>query len=67
MNKYICNNCGDEWEFLPEDYDYNKEYYPKKCPLCSMTITQMIRDTFVSGGITETISMIYKRLIKKNI
>ena len=67
MEKYNCSNCGDEWDFIPEDYNYEKEYYPKKCPLCKMPITQMIKDTYGVGGTKEVIEMLYKRLFRKGV
>jgi DNA-directed RNA polymerase subunit RPC12/RpoP len=64
MKEYICSSCKTEWEFIPKDYGYQKKYYPTKCPLCSMPITQMIRDTYQNGGIKEVLFWLWKRIIK---
>ena len=63
MKIYICDCCKTKWEFIPEDYDYNKKLYPTRCPLCEMPISQMIKDTYREGGIREVLFWLYKRLI----
>ena len=65
MKVFICKNCKTEWEFIPKDYNYNKKSYPNRCPLCSMPITQMIRDTYQQGGIREVSYWLFRRLFGK--
>ena len=50
-DNYNCKRCGEEWGFIPEDYDFVEENYPDTCPLCSMPITQMIHDIWKEEGI----------------
>ena len=59
---YNCSNCGEEWGFFPEDLQVIDDY-PTICPLCSMPVTQMIKDCYEAGGIKEVISMLWKRFI----
>ena len=61
---YICEKCGEEWEFIPEDYD-NEDQYPTCCPLCEMSIWQMAIDVFKEDGISEVIRMIYLQYFRK--
>ena len=58
---YKCENCKEEWGFFPKDFKYNKKYYPTRCVLCSMPLSQMIRENYWMGGIGEVIYWIYKR------
>ena len=62
-DEYKCKNCKTIWNFCPEDYDYNIEDYPEICPLCSMPISQMIKDCWKEGGIKEVIYWLWKRII----
>lgn len=62
MKKYTCKKCGDEWEFIPEDYDYKKELYPTTCPFCEMPVRQMVRDLFVKKEYLEIIKRLFLRL-----
>lgn len=62
-NEYRCSNCREIWGFFPEDYDYEKERYPTKCPLCSMPITQLILDCYSDGGIKEVLLRLRLRLL----
>ena len=51
---YGCKNCGQVWEFFPEDFGNEKDY-PTICPHCSMSIWEMIKNTFQNGGFREVI------------
>ena len=59
---YNCFNCGEEWNFIPEDYE-DISGHSTVCPLCSMPVTQMIKDCYEAGGIKEVIGMLWKRFI----
>jgi hypothetical protein len=61
---YKCKKCWDVWGFSPEDYDGQTDY-PDVCPLCSMPITQMIRDVYEVEGVWEVLKMVWLRV--KNI
>ena len=63
-NCYNCGKCGDEWLFIPEDYDYTVENYPEVCPLCSMPVIQMIRDVYLKEDIMEVLRMLWIRTKK---
>ena len=63
MKTYICKSCGEEWEFVPADYKYNKKKYPVICPLCSMPVKQMIRDCYKFGGVKEVLKQLVKRYL----
>ena len=60
-NKYNCQVCKEEWEFVPEDYE-NPWDYPEVCPLCSMPIVQMIQDVYKEDGIMEVLRFIWLRI-----
>lgn len=57
---YTCYCCRTVWNYVPEDY--NSEYIPEYCPLCSMPITQMIHDVFIEEGLLEVFRMIFLRV-----
>lgn len=61
-NEYQCYRCGDVWDFFPEDYDFVEEDYPEICPLCSMSVWQMIHDVFAEEGFLGVIKQLYKRI-----
>ena len=58
--KYNCLKCGDEWHFCEEDYNSPLDY-PFNCPLCSMPITQMIKEVYEIEGIKKVIKRIIIR------
>ena|SRR3990167_176372 len=60
-DEYRCENCKEVWGFFPEDYDSENGTYPTRCPLCSMPITQMVKDTFKEGGIREVLERVWLR------
>jgi len=62
-NQYKCESCKEIWGFFQEDYVDEKDY-PTICPLCTMPIPQMVRDTFKEGGIREVIKMMRLRFLK---
>ena len=62
-DRYLCKNCREEWVICPEDYESPQDY-PSVCPLCSMPIAQMIKDTFKTGGIKEVIYWLKARYLK---
>jgi DNA-directed RNA polymerase subunit RPC12/RpoP len=65
MKIYKCISCKEDWYFLPEDYNYEKNKYPTKCPLCSMSLWQMLRETFKEEGFRGMISQFIKRYFMK--
>jgi len=58
---YSCENCGQAWSFFPNDYEGDN--YPDTCPLCSMPLWEMIRDTFKVGGVGEVIKHLVLRFL----
>jgi len=60
-DEYKCKNCKEIWGFFPEDYEDNSEF-PTLCPLCTIPITQMIKDVFKEEGILEVFRMLWLRL-----
>lgn len=62
---YRCVICGEEWTF--EMTDYLPEDYPDTCPLCSMPISQMIRDIYVKEGVWAVLKHLWIRVIKGKI
>jgi DNA-directed RNA polymerase subunit RPC12/RpoP len=65
MNEeYTCIKCGEEWGFIPEDYDYAVENYPVICPHCEMPIHQMIREVLKEEGL-KGIPYIVKIIVAK--
>ena len=62
MDTYNCEKCGDEWQFIPEDYDYEEHLYPTTCPLCGMPVLDMIRDVYKEEGLWEVIRRLWIRL-----
>lgn len=67
MEEYICKCCGNEWGFIPEDYEFIEEDYPKVCPLCEMPITQMVEEVFKEEGIKEVVRYLIARIKYKII
>ena len=61
---YLCENCGEEWGFCPEDYE-KEEDYPKRCPFCTMPVSQMISDVFKEEGFFGVIRMLYLRYLRQ--
>ena len=53
-DEYKCTNCNQVWGFIPEDYDSPKDY-PTVCPHCTMSIWELIKNTYEMGGIAEVI------------
>jgi hypothetical protein len=43
-DEYRCECCKQVWEFVPEDYDRDKQPYPTRCPLCNSSIWTVIKD-----------------------
>lgn len=65
IDNYICNRCYEEWNFYPEDYDWEEDEYPTRCPLCEMPIFQMVTDVWEKerfGGIKFILKMIWLRI-----
>ena len=62
-DEYECQNCGEIWELIPEDYNWDETSYPDECPLCTMPVTQMIRDVFREEGLVAVIRQFYLRFI----
>ena len=60
-DKYLCKKCGDEWFFFPDDYE-NPWDYPEVCPLCTMPLSQMIRDVYEEDGVIEVIKRLFLRV-----
>lgn len=60
---YVCKNCKEEWGFFKSDYNYQTKAYPTKCPLCSMSFIQLVRDTYAEGGLAELLFWIRKRYL----
>ena len=60
---YICKKCGGKWGFCALDCDFKEELYPTICPLCSMPITQMIKEVYVKEGLLETIKRVIGRIL----
>jgi hypothetical protein len=65
-DEYRCDNCGEVWNFFPEDYESHDDY-PTVCPMCIMPVWQMIKDTFEEGGFSEVIYWLKKRYLKNNL
>lgn len=57
---YSCSKCNWEWGFYPEDFDFIEEDYPTMCPLCSMPITQMLKEVYREEGIIAAIKRLFK-------
>lgn len=62
MDTYKCERCKEEWEFFSEDYD-SPAQYPTRCPLCSMSVWEMIKHTYQEGGIREVIYQLKARYL----
>lgn len=62
---YNCSKCKEEWSFYPQDYE-NPWEYPTKCPLCSMSVFQMIKDVYEVEGIIGVFQQISKRFLSRN-
>lgn len=58
--EYRCEQCDELWEFFPEDYD-SPEDWPIKCPLCTMPLSQMVRDVYKEEGIIAIFKRVYLR------
>lgn len=63
-DEYKCEKCEQVWGFFEEDYDFIEKDYPTVCPLCSIPITQMIKEVYRVEGLRETLRMIFIRIIK---
>ena len=60
-DEYECRVCKEIWTFCPEDYEDPWDY-PDKCPLCSMPITQMLKEVTQQAGIWEALKHLWIRL-----
>jgi hypothetical protein len=58
---YLCVSCATIWGYFPEDYGDGE--YPEKCPLCSMPILDMIKDTYEVGGLREVLFWLVRRCV----
>lgn len=63
-DEYKCIRCGEVWGFVPADYDFMAWKYPNVCPLCSMPITEMIKEVYPKDGLREILRMIWIRITK---
>lgn len=57
---YRCQQCDEVWDFIPEDYA-SPEDWPDKCPLCTMPLSQMIKDVYEADGLLAVIKQLYLR------
>lgn len=52
---YICKGCGEEWGYFPEDYPIDE--HPYYCPLCSMPLSQALKDIWDEEGLSGVLFM----------
>lgn len=64
MKTYTCTKCGEEWGFVPQDYNYKKSLYPKVCPWCQMGTLEVCKDIYREEGFVEAIKYLFKRLLR---
>lgn len=62
---FLCENCYEEWGFIPEDFDYEEEYYPTLCPHCEMSFLELVENAYRNGGIPEVIDCLLTRYVRK--
>ena len=62
MDNYYCIKCKDEWEFCPDDYEYDESLYPTVCPFCQMSKSQLFHDIRKEEGIWQAIKEVVKRV-----
>lgn len=60
-DEYNCSRCGDEWGFIPEDYD-REEDHPTTCPFCNMPKTQLFHDVYKEEGFFAAAKEVLRRL-----
>ncbi len=53
-----CRICTEEWE--TEEYYGGVDYI---CPLCDMSVIEMIKEVYPIEGIKEVLKMIWYRII----
>jgi len=59
---YNCEKCGDEWSFIPEDFDIDKMPYPTVCAFCCMPKRQLFKDVYKEEGFWQAIWEVLRRI-----
>lgn len=63
-NEYRCDRCGETWLFFEQDFDFDPDRYPTRCPLCTMPISQMIWDVLREFDFALLVKLLWARLTK---
>lgn len=63
---YRCKVCDEEWTFFPADFE-KVEDYPDTCPLCEMSIGEMMRDIYRTEGAIAALKHLWIRVLKGKI